>query len=46
MLNIGPNIFFQPIYTGETSSLLIPWILATGLWNDSGKWYDSENWID
>lgn len=22
------------------------WILATGLWNDSGTWMDSSNWID
>lgn len=22
------------------------WILATGTWNDSGVWIDTENWID
>ncbi len=22
------------------------WILATGFWNDSNTWVDTENWID
>lgn len=23
-----------------------PWILATGFWNDAGKWDDNETWND
>jgi hypothetical protein len=22
------------------------WILANGIWNDAGKWIDSESWLD
>ena len=22
------------------------WILANGLWNDSGYWFDTESWVD
>lgn len=36
-ININPS-------DGVTTTT--PWILATGFWNDSGKWYDSKVWID
>lgn len=32
------------------SNILTPvvavWILATGFWNDGGRWIDSDVWID
>ena len=38
---------YQPAYFGTTP--LPPtsnWILALGVWNDSGEWIDTELWID
>lgn len=46
-LGIGLNnfIFYRgnPIASGGGGSV---WILAAGVWNDSGEWDDSAIWID
>jgi hypothetical protein len=28
------------------SVTILDWILAEGIWNDGGKWIDTETWID
>lgn len=37
---------FQYILNPKTASLTSPWILTTGLWNDDGKWDDTDVWVD
>lgn len=34
----------EELLTGSSPSL--PWILATGDWNDAAFWIDTEVWID
>jgi hypothetical protein len=31
---------------GETVKVSRAWILAGGVWNDDGAWYDNQNWSD
>ena len=33
-------------YSNIISFNLLPWVLSGGVWNDAGKWYDEETWID
>lgn len=38
---------YQPGYFGATTPPVTSnWILATGIWDDSKEWIDTENWID
>jgi len=31
---------------GSEVSVVLPWILVGGIWNDNGVWIDAETWID
>lgn len=45
MIAIGVTINIT-IITGGGAPPVDDWILATGVWNDSGFWRDDKNWID
>lgn len=38
---------YQPAYFGATPTPPVSnWILALGVWSDTGEWIDTETWID
>lgn len=41
------DMFLKALIDGTYFTVPVgTWILATGLWNDSGTWMDSSTWID
>ncbi|MCC5808615.1 MAG: hypothetical protein JJU00_19970 [Opitutales bacterium] len=43
--DVGKPPVGQPIRKGAPAPPA-PWLLATGVWNDNGRWYDTETWND
>ena len=33
-------------FSGANSGPTSPWILSTTYWNDNGRWFDTEYWLD